>query len=58
MQRREGKKRKGEACGHKRGKPAVQHSLNYSSTSERVGAYEGKRDKKERKTRSGKREQK
>ena len=34
-------RKRGEACGRRRGKPAVQHSLNYSSTSEWV-ASDGK----------------
>lgn len=47
MQRRkgEGERRRGEARGRRGGKPAVQHSLNYSSTSEWVasdGETEGK----------------
>lgn len=44
-------KRGGSKMGRngERGKPAVQHRLNYSSTSEWVAAYEGKRgrDKEE-----------
>lgn len=36
---REGEeRRRGEARGRRGGKPAVQHCLNYSSTSERVAA--------------------
>lgn len=61
MQRRngEGGRRRGEARGRRGGKPAVQHSLNYSSTSEWVasdGEREGKTKREvERVGRKGKR---
>lgn len=40
MQRKNGggERRRGEAWGRRGGKPAVQHSLNYSSTSEWVAS--------------------